>query len=84
MSPSKDPPDPHASAEEQQDRARVLCYICETDLTSRDARADIEGNSMKKKEIEAKAGLVEITSEGTGFASGGKNMATRQGVAFQC
>ena len=84
MSPSKDPPDPHASAAEQLDRNRILCYVCETDITGKGAVVDSEGKVTRRKEREGKLGLVEIKSEGTGFAGGGKNMATRHGVAFQC
>ena len=84
MSPAKGPPDPHASAKEQRDHNRVLCYVCETVLTSGGAEMNSEGKGTRTKEGEPKSGLVEIKSEGTGFASGGKNMATKQGVAFQC
>ena len=84
MSPAKGLPDPHASAEEQRDYNRVLCYVCESDLTGKETGPDDEGYSTKKKDGDFKPGLVEIKSEGTGFAGGGKNMTTRQGVAFQC
>lgn len=84
MSPAKGPPDPHASTEEQQDHNRVLCCVCETNLTGDRARINSKGKGTRTKEGEPKPGLVEIKSEGTGFAGGGKNMATKQGVAFQC
>ncbi|BCS20057.1 putative RING finger domain protein [Aspergillus puulaauensis] len=87
-----DAPDPHASKEEQEQTAelhgRVLCYVCETDLTPRDpARDDKAGEKKKKKKKEKEGiqpGLVEISSEGTGFAGRGGNVGTKTGVAFQC
>ena len=88
MSLPTGPPDPHASdgKGEEEEEERVLCYVCETDLTgSRNKQEYGKKEKEKEKEKEAvKSGLVEIRSEGTGFAGGGKNMARREGVAFQC
>ncbi|EMD93058.1 hypothetical protein COCC4DRAFT_139442 [Bipolaris maydis ATCC 48331] len=59
----------------------IHCYVCDADLSAGpDAK---EGKKKKKKEQAPKPGLVEIRSEGTGFASGGKAMVKREGVAFQ-
>jgi nitric oxide synthase-interacting protein len=85
-----DVPDPHASKEEQAKTAAlhglVLCYVCETDITPNgDATAGSKKKSKKKEKKDAiQPGLVEISSEGTGFAGGGGNVATKTGVAFQC
>ncbi|KAL2808983.1 hypothetical protein BJX63DRAFT_445567 [Aspergillus granulosus] len=89
-----DAPDPHATKEEQERTAelhgRILCYVCETDLTSRDPTRedrDAAGEKKKKKKKDKEGiqpGLVEISSEGTGFAGRGGNVATKAGVAFQC
>ena len=83
-----DTPDPHASKEEQDAHSRILCYVCETDLTENagQEKGEKEGKKKsKKKDKEGiKPGLVEISSEGTGFAGGGGNVATKSGVAFQC
>lgn len=88
MSSATRPPDPHASEAEQETHNRILCYVCETDLTGREPAKNGEfthSKSRKKSGDEGqKPGLVEINSEGTGFAGGGKNMAKREGVAFQC
>jgi nitric oxide synthase-interacting protein len=68
--------DAHDNAPEPE---TVHCYVCDADLTSVP-----EGKKSKKdKEKAPKPGLVEIRSEGTGFASGGKAMVKRDGVAFQ-
>jgi nitric oxide synthase-interacting protein len=63
----------------------VHCYVCDADLTIVPAdKRDKEGKKSKKdKEKGLKPGLVEIKSEGTGFAGGGKAMVKRDGVAFQ-
>lgn len=82
-------PDPHASKEEQAAARRVLCYVCETDITPPECEPDANGKSKSKskengKEGKIKPGLVEISAEGTGFAAGGEMVAVKQGVAFQC
>ncbi len=84
MSPDTDPPDPHASRTKQGQKARVTCYVCETDLSGKKVTAK-EGEDVSKSEKGGiRSGLVELRSEGTGFAGGGNNMTQRKGVAFQC
>jgi len=74
--------DAHDTAPEPE---TVHCYVCDADLTSAPDAKENGKESKKKKEKEKapKPGLVEIRSEGTGFASGGKAMVKREGVAFQ-
>ncbi|KAL1957215.1 hypothetical protein VTO42DRAFT_6249 [Malbranchea cinnamomea] len=78
MTPDKDP-DPHAAGTvDTHLHCRTLCYVCETDVTER--KSGKEGKKDKKIE----PGLVLISSEGTGFARSGNNMAKKAGTAFQC
>ncbi|RAH50048.1 putative RING finger domain protein [Aspergillus brunneoviolaceus CBS 621.78] len=83
-----DAPDPHATKEEQDQTAalhgRILCYVCEADITP-ETKGSASASKKKKKDKEViSPGLVEISSEGTGFAGRGGNVATKEGVAFQC
>jgi len=84
MSPDTGPPDPHASPTKQEERSQVLCYVCETDLSGKKVKAKKGEKSSTSDKVGIKSGLVELRSEGTGFAGGGNNMAQRKGVAFQC
>ncbi|KAF1847670.1 uncharacterized protein K460DRAFT_363725 [Cucurbitaria berberidis CBS 394.84] len=63
----------------------VHCYVCDADLsrTASDATQNGDEGAKKKKDKGLKPGLVEIRSEGTGFAGGGQAMVKREGVAFQ-
>ncbi len=66
----------------------VHCYVCDADLTrlpdgKGKSGKEKEGKKAKKDCDRVKPGLVEIRSEGTGFAGGGKAMVRREGIAFQ-
>ncbi|WEW57831.1 hypothetical protein PRK78_003298 [Emydomyces testavorans] len=81
MTPHKDP-DPHAKdTEEAELHGRMLCYVCETDITEKKWKKDMKKNKDKER---IRPGLVAICSEGTGFAGGGTNVAKKAGTAFQC
>lgn len=74
--------------EEGPEGEGVHCYVCDADLTAeRKERKDKDGKEggkrKKDKEKGVGKGLVEIRSEGTGFAGGGKAVVRREGVAFQ-
>ena len=79
MSPDRGPPDPHASPTKQGKGNRVVCYVCETEISG---TKTVE--KIKRDKGCPKLGLVELKSEGTGFAGGGDNMVQKKGVAFQC
>ncbi|KAL8639475.1 MAG: hypothetical protein Q9228_003493 [Teloschistes exilis] len=83
MTPSAKLPDPHADTEDEE---KVRCYVCETDLTPEKAVEEEVGAKKKKHKKGGKEdkdrnekGLVELRSEGTGFAGGGKNTVKREG-----
>ncbi|KAH8696046.1 RING finger domain-containing protein [Talaromyces proteolyticus] len=78
--------DPHETDQSESAIGRILCYVCETDITpsSKHKSKPKEKGKEKEEKSKIKPGLVEIRSEGTGFAKGGDNMAKKQGVAFQC
>lgn len=70
-------------------QGRMLCYVCETDITPDDVDVNgaAEGNehgsgkkSKKKRDKERsgngiRPGLVEVSSDGTGFAGRGGSIA---------
>ena len=58
--------------------------MCETDLSAKKMKVNNGEESSKPDKSSVKPGLVELRSEGTGFAGGGNNMAQKKGVAFQC
>lgn len=65
------------------DPETIHCYVCDTDLTTAPEAQEKDGKKKRGKERGLKPGLVEVRSEGTGYASGGKSLVKREGVAFQ-
>nr|POE59311.1 nitric oxide synthase-interacting protein [Quercus suber] len=74
------------SAHDIEHDEMVRCYVCQEDVTPRQRlkRKKDGDESGKKKQSDIDRGLVELCSDGTGFAGGGKNMVKKLGVAFQC
>jgi len=70
--------DAHAAKEDQ---GKIACFVCDADLTESKLNGGREGKEGKEK---IKPGLVEIRSEGTGFASAGGNKVSKEGVNFKC
>lgn len=83
MSSDSGPPDPHASPTKEQGGERIVCFVCSTDISGKSNKAQ-DSKDERKSHKTTESGLVELKSEGTGFAHGGINMAQKQGVAFQC
>ena len=81
-------------AQNTRSETRLVCYVCETDLSDTTYNATVEENAgskadsgkrAKEKDKERlKPGLVELSTQGTGFAGGGNSVIGREGVAFQC
>lgn len=78
------PADPSAHDTEHDETVR--CYVCQEDITpgKKVSRKKQDGKEGKKKEEKRGRGLVELSTEGTGFAGGGKNMVKKSGLSFQC
>ncbi|KAF3924946.1 hypothetical protein ABW21_db0209194 [Orbilia brochopaga] len=74
--------DPHASLDKQP----LRCSVCETNLSDAPASTSSSRKKDRDKEKDAvKPGLVQISSDGTGFtAGGGKILAKKEMAAFQC
>ncbi|ODH38928.1 hypothetical protein ACO22_02090 [Paracoccidioides brasiliensis] len=78
-------PDPHSTdLKDTETHDKVLCYVCETDVTEWKASKESKDGKKEKENDKIRPGLVTINSEGTGFAGGGSNIAKKAGTAFQC
>ena len=74
------------SAHDAERDGMVRCHVCQEDVTAglKVRRSKGADGETKGKESKVERGLVELSSEGTGFAGGGKNMVKKVGVVFQC
>ncbi|KAK1073076.1 hypothetical protein LTR12_013141 [Friedmanniomyces endolithicus] len=77
---------PEKSAHDVEMDETVRCFVCAEDVSQGRSvkREKPEVDGKKEKEGKVERGLVELSSEGTGFAGGGGNMVKKEGVAFQC
>ncbi|KAI7205932.1 hypothetical protein KC324_g12 [Hortaea werneckii] len=77
------PPERSAHISEHDDSVR--CYVCQEDVTPgrKTKKREKKDDGKKEKESKMERGLVELSTEGTGFAGGGNNVVKKQGVAFQ-
>lgn len=60
----------------------ISCYVCQADVTPQHALTT--PNDKPGKSSKDVRGLIELISDGTGFAGGGNNMVKKTGLAFQC
>jgi len=74
---------PEKTAHEEHDET-VRCYVCQEDVTAGKKTKRKKDAESGEKDAKVERGMVELSSEGTGFAGGGTNMVKRDGVAFQC
>lgn len=75
---------PEKSAHDKDHDDSVRCYVCQEDVTPGRKTKRRKDGETGEKERNVERGLVELNTDGTGFAGGGKNMVKREGVAFQC
>lgn len=75
-------PDIRAGLSIEQDETSLACYVCEADLSGKASQSGkkVKGNDKDR----LKPGLVELSTQGTGFAGGGKSVVGKEGVVFQC
>ncbi|KAI9731595.1 MAG: hypothetical protein M1834_004716 [Cirrosporium novae-zelandiae] len=93
---SSSPPPPggdQQSTTSSSSPSSLRCFVCDESLaplatdSTKQIADEKEGQKKKKKKgekKERKRGLVELRSEGTGFAGKGGNRVVKEGVAFQC
>lgn len=62
-----------------KDGGAVACYVCDKSLED-------EGEEKPKKRAKGglPAGIVELTSDGTGFSAAGGNKVEKASTTFQC
>lgn len=75
---------PEKSSHDNQHDDSVRCYICQEDVTPGRKTNRSKKDGKKEKESKVERGLVELASDGTGFAGGGKSEVKKLGIAFQC
>ena len=69
------------------DNMGLTCFVCDQSLEANQKNSKGKGDDEKKSrggKDKIEPGLVEIRSEGTGFASGGASKVEKTAVAFQC
>ncbi len=65
-------------------RRRSRCAAMSARRTLTERAVGKKSKKAKKGKDEAKRGLIEIQSDGTGFAGGGRTRSKRDGTSFQC
>lgn len=75
---------PEKSAHEHEHDATVRCYVCQEDVTPGRKTRRKKDSETGEKDSKVERGLVELASDGTGFAGGGKSEVKKLGIAFQC
>ncbi|KAI5362484.1 Putative nitric oxide synthase-interacting protein [Septoria linicola] len=76
------PPEKSSHDRDHDDSTR--CYVCQEDVTQGRKTKRKKDAETGEKESKIERGLVELASDGTGFAGGGKSEVKKHGVAFQC
>jgi nitric oxide synthase-interacting protein len=75
---------PDSSAHDESHDETVRCYVCQEDVTPGRKSKRKKDAGSGEKESKVNRGLVELCTDGTGFAGGGKSEVKKSGLAFQC